>query len=141
MVLLESTTKWRCIRPSLWHGYFYRRGAGTLVPGLIHGGNRIAVGLAVLHLAIRIAGHHRDAGDFLQRPAALAAIYPVAVQVLFGVAFPVEFNGIGGARTLHSVGRGGRENVAWNDRGFVGQFAFGLLAIGQLDDGLERSED
>src|ERR1039457_3569174 len=119
---------------ALWHRYFYRRGAGTLVPGPIHGGNRIAIGLAVFHLAVRIAGHGRDVGDFLQRPVALAAIYPVAVQVLFRVALPVEFNRIGSARSLQSLGSGGRENVDRNDRGLVGQLAFGLLATVQLDD-------
>src|ERR1019366_649822 len=98
--------------PSLWHGYFYGRGAGTLVPRLVHGGNLVAVGLAVFHLAIRIAGHHRDIGDFLQRPAALSAIYAVAVQILFGVALPVEFNGIGGAGALYSLGSGGGGKVA-----------------------------
>src|ERR1039458_4951120 len=46
--------------PSLWHGYFYGRGAGTLVPRLVHGGNLVAVGLAVFHLAIRIAGRSEE---------------------------------------------------------------------------------
>src|ERR1019366_8408462 len=124
--------------PTLWHGYFYGRGAGTLVPRLDHGGNLVSVRLAVFHLAVRIAGHHRDVGDLLQRPAALAAIYAVAVQILFGVALPVEFDGIGGAGSLHSLGSGGRENVARNDGGFVGQLAFRLLAIFQLDDALHQ---
>src|ERR1019366_7583252 len=122
----------------LGHGDFYRRAAGTLVPRLVHGGNRIAVALAVLHLAIRIARHRRDVGDLLQRPVALRAIYPVAAQVLFRVSFPIEFNGIGGDGTLQSLRNGGRENVPWNDRGFVGQFALGLFAIVQLGDGLHQ---
>src|ERR1039457_4508478 len=110
----------------LGHGDFYRRAAGTLVPRLVHGGYRIAVALAVLHLAIRIARHRRNVGDFLQPPVALPAIYPVAAQVLFRVAFPVELNGIGRGRTLQSLRNGGWENVAWNNRSFAGQFAFGL---------------